>query len=139
MAIERLSFPQHLNIQSGVQLSDVSPEQLMRVVRKFGSRGTRRLAEGEYDLTPPIWQRPTYSYNLTVMDSGIGIVRMIPRYPDSTSSFVDREAVYDVRIGGRQIRLPEDQSLVVVLGPNRLNPSICLYEFVYFVPDSNPA
>lgn len=137
MAIERLSFPHHLNIQGGVQMPDASPDELTKVIRKFGQRGTRRLAEGEYDLTPPIWQRPTYTYNLTVLDSGIGIVRMISRYSDSTNRTVDHEGVYDVRSGGRQIRLPEDQSMAVVMGPNRLNPNRCLYELVYFVPDPN--
>lgn len=55
MAIERLSFPAHLNMQGGVPLPVASPEQLQRIVRRFGSCGIHRMAEGEYDITPPIW------------------------------------------------------------------------------------
>ena len=137
MAIERLSFPAHLNIQGGVEFPDPSPDRLGRILKAFGERGIRRLAEEEYNLTPPIWQRPVYKYDLTVLDSGIGIVRMIPRYGDSTNRSVDHEGVYDVRTGGRQIRLPEDQTIMIVVGPNRLNANICLYELVYYVPGPN--
>lgn len=138
MAIERLSFPEYLSIQAGVAIYDASPAQLLRIARHFGSRGIRRLKEGEYDITPPIWERPEYKYNLTVLGSGFGLLRMLPRYSNSSSAVFDNGSYSDLRVGGRLIRMPEDQPIVVVAGPNRLTSSICLYELVYFIPGPNP-
>lgn len=136
MAIERLSFPHHLNIQAGIEVHpDNIQTQLERIVRKFGNHA-ERLREGNYDITPPIWTKHIYQYNLTVLDSGLGVVRLIPRYPDSHSGPLDNNGLVHLRAGGRTIKIPDDQLIFVLLGPNRLNHHICLYELLFYVPDS---
>ena len=141
MAIERLSFPEYLNIQAGIEIRpDNLPEQLRRILKRFGMHA-RRLEEGEYDLTAPIWRNHVYvyDYNLTVLDSGVAIMRLLPRHADSYSGMLDHKGLSGFRVGGRVINIPGDEPMVVVAGPNRLVPSICLYEVIYHVNGSNPS
>lgn len=139
MAIERLSFPCYLNIQAGIEIypTELNP-QLLRILRRFG-RYSRRLEEGEYELTPSIWEKHLYRHTLTVLGSGFGLVRMIPRCKDASTALVDNNGMSELRRGGRLIRLPQDQISAAIIGPNRFYPNnVCLYEYIYFVPEPNP-
>lgn len=139
MAIERLSFPHYLNIQAGIEMHpDDMPAQLSRITKRFGEYA-QKLREGEYDLNPPIWTKHIYNYTLIVLDSGTGVLRLIPRYLDSHSGMLDHEGMSDFKAGGRIFRIPEDQPVAVVIGPNRFIDTLCLYEVVYFVTGPNPA
>ena len=137
MAIERLSFPEYLNIQAGIKIRpEYLPEQLARIFRYFGKRA-RRLEEGEYDLTPPIWRKHVYNYNLTVLESGVAVMRLLPRHSDSYSGILDHEGLSEFKAGGRVVNIPGDEPMAIVAGPNRLSPGMCLYEVIYHVPESN--
>lgn len=135
MAIDRLSFPEYLNMQAGIELSTTREvnAQLGVFVRRFGNYA-RRLKEGTYDITPPIWEKNIYQHTLTVLDSGNGIVRLIPRFPDSQSGNLDDIGRVDYRRGGRIIRIPEDHPIFALAGPNRLSSKVCLYELIFHLP-----
>lgn len=139
MAIERLSFPCYLNIKAGIEIYPAElNSQLLRILRRFG-RYSRRLEEGEYELTPSIWEKHLYRHTLTVLSSGFGLVRMIPRYKDSSTTVADENGMSELRKGGRVIHLPHDQISAAIIGPNRFySNTVCLYEYVYFIPEPNP-
>ncbi len=141
MAIERLSFPKHLKMEQGVELESddlaTLSSQVNGLLSRFGMH-SERLTEGNYDLTPQIWQPSVYKAELTVMRSGSGLVRMIPLDVYATTRVLGRDGLKEPVHGGRVIKLPEDIPCFMLLGPNEDRQSTHLYELIFHHPVPNP-
>ena len=139
MAIERLSFPKHLQMKNGIALAsgDISTlqSQVDGLLARFGTF-SERLAEGNYDITPNVLLG--YQAQLTVMRSGIGLVRMIPQHGyAATSANVDGRFTEPV-FGGRQIALCDEQKYFAILASANNGGLNHLYELIFHQPEPNP-
>ncbi len=141
MAIERLSFPKHLKMEQGVELESddlaTLSSQVNGLLTRFGMH-SERLAEGNYDLTPQIWKPSRYKAELTVMRSGSGLVRMIPKDVYASTRVLGDGGLAEPVYGGRVVKLPEDIPCFMLLGPNAERQSNHLYELIFHHPELNP-
>lgn len=135
MAIERLSFPNTLQLRGGVEINprgDTRLETKRLIIKHFASLQT--LAPGEYDLTPGIWTKNASVHNLLVLENGTAIYRMIPKFPKTINIETKRPGVTSIRGGGRVFRIPEDVPMIFIAGPAENYSGIRLFEVVLHIP-----
>lgn len=102
---------------------------------QHGSRVTT-LEPGEYDITPKIWRDPTYNYDLLVLENGSGALRIMPRHADSMR--VRKGPLGDmVQEGGQTVNIPGDNNYIPIMGPNRNDGTLNVYEVVRYKPDEH--
>lgn len=131
MTIERLSFPEGLPIKDR---ADFVPADI--VASNFDRLVT--LPIGEYDITPKIWRRHVYRYNVLVKPDGSATLRMIPRFSDAQSQVVCSEGKSPFQGGGRLINIPDDETIYAIAGPKRDDPQIYLFELLFHLPGPSP-
>lgn len=112
----------------------LNPNELIMRVALGGVGITHLLEPGEYDLTPPIWTRNTYSHNLLVHSNEEATYRMLPLSDEAFTYEVRAELDTDVQPGGRVIRLPEQQPIVVLAARHPIDRSLRLFEAIVFAP-----
>jgi len=131
MTIERISFP------AGLPIRDVESFEPASFVINHLEKA-QALPTGEYDLTPKVWRKNVYKYNLIVNPDGTGAVRTLPRYKDSKSQLVGLGRTEPIQRGGRTINIPETQGAFAIMGPKRNDPQIYLFEYLIHVPGPSP-
>ena len=130
MGIECLRLKNGYSInQEGFDFEDNAA--IMSIVKKYRDQ-VKILPAGRHDITPS-WQRGTnLGHTLIVHEDGTGTyVRELRNTgPEGVGGVVD---IMEHPCGIREIRLPQDQSLAVVLGPSNDGRSIAaIYTIVYF-------
>ncbi len=128
MSIERLQFERGHAIDQAYNVE--STAMAMSIVNN-NREHVQILSTGEYDLTPPWWHNPTYSYKLIVNEDGTGTYISTPQNPVSGIRGVIQDR--------REIRLPQDASWIMVLGPNYDGHSlVAVYDIVLYSQGISP-
>lgn len=134
MEIKRLSFPEYLNMEGGVEipLRSISNTIPFAVEAVAGyANGLRTLDPGEYDITPKLWKTNASAHNLIVQADGTALYRILPKYSDVININIQRGS-QRVRPGGRVIRIPQDQIMIVLAGGGtKVYPGVRLFEIIF--------
>ena len=118
MPIERLQFENGYPI--GQNFDARSKAMAMSVVSS-NREHVQTLSVGEYDLTPLWWINPTQSHEFIVYEDETGRYISTTRSPES--------GVISAR---REIRLPQDASWIMVLGPHKEGRSLtAVYDIIF--------
>jgi hypothetical protein len=118
MPIERLQFENGYPI--GQNFDAQSKTMAMSVVRNNREQ-VHTLSVGEYDLTPSWWINPTCSYEFIVYEDEAGKYITTTRSPGS-----------GIILARREIRLPQDASWIMVLGPHKEGRSLtAIYDIIF--------
>ncbi len=135
MAIERISFPKYLNMKDGLNLNIKYDPHVIAHIIKLYSPFKQVLGEGDYKLTPEKWKLNPYLYNLTVLENGHGLIRVIPADKSAINRVVRDGNAADLNQRGRIIRFPDDRLTIVLSDINERNGSQRLYEIIRFIPN----
>jgi hypothetical protein len=116
-----------------------SPEdQIMQTVAA-NITSLQTLPEGDYNLTPAWWTKHLMIHNLTVLENGNGIYKMLPRDNDVGTIEIDpRKIMNQHKPGGRIVHLPQDQEMIVIGGPLKDRKTLGVYEVIFHVPGRSP-
>jgi hypothetical protein len=125
MSIIRLHF------KEGHPLSSLESRvnQLQKILEENYSFAVA-LGPGVFNLTPEWWKKNYYVHMLTVFDSGKGLYRAIPKSKNVVLKELPSEKT--ISRGPMEVRIPEDQSAVVIAGPSKDGKSISLFEFIFY-------
>ena len=129
MAIERLSFKDGVHLP----LEGHANKELIKIAEENSDK-IEILSEGEYDLTPSWWRKHLYTHNLIVLEDGTGVYRAIPREKGVGTREVSMGKIGKFQKGGRVVKIPEDQPVVVVGGPLKDRERMGVYEIIFYSP-----
>lgn len=104
------------SLHEGTPLSD--PANLHIEVAKLLLLETvelKRLAPGQYDVTPEIWTTNTHQHELTVLDNDEGIYRLIPKNQD-VGVIAASSHGQDYRVGGRTQVINSESPIAIIAG-----------------------
>lgn len=117
MTIERISFP------DGMQIQSAQPAELNRFISKLKDKYRKsavHMEPGEYDLTHPQGMFP-YKYSLLVLDNGTGVLRSIA--PTRTS--------FSVGGSSKELSSATDKPAIVA-GPKADGTGPYIFEIISF-------
>lgn len=139
--IVRLSFPEYGGWRSGIPYREefIDPSKTLALLARYSSL-TRVLQEGVYNLTPKIWVTHKARHELVVLGTGHALYRVIPKSEDTAvvKATVFSNVVFgEIIPGGRTIKIPEEEKVIVVAGGSELHPNqIRIYEVIAYVEKS---
>jgi len=133
MTIERLHSEDGYPVDSSKPL-------LGQIKRILISNQTKieALPEGDYNLTPKWWTKHLMNHELTVLENGNGIYRMIPRNNRVGTADLDKQGLNKFEAGGKTIQLPQDDEVAVVGGPLKDGKTLGAYEIMFYIPGPSP-
>lgn len=129
--IRRVSAPDGHPVEDLTKLRETVGEMLSSA----HSSGIRivTLAPGEYDLTPQIWTRNSYTHHVTVLNDGTANYKMLPKHHDSELfECSDREIIR--KVGGKIIRIFDGQPVTFVSGGHPTKPGLNIFELILHAP-----
>lgn len=129
MTIERLHFKDGVHLP----LEELAHKELLKIIRENSDKIVT-LPEGEYDLTPSWWKKHLCNHNLIVLGNGTGVYRAIAREKGVGTKEVSMGKIGEVQKGGRVIKIPEEQFMVIVGGPLKDRERMGVYEIIFYSP-----
>lgn len=132
MTIRRLSYENGTIFDTRKRAENVANSLLKR-----DSDAIRVLPEGEYDITPQLWDGKKFRYNLLVSKRGEGALRMVPGDVNASTTLIYDNKIA-VKPGGRVINLPGEQQLAIIAGSTKDDSRLRIFEILEYKPGRSP-
>lgn len=133
MTIKQLSYKSGVIYDMQKHVLDTAENFLER-----DQDAVKALAAKEYSITPVLWNHHRFDYNLIVHPGGEGALRMLPTNESSRIIKLENEKITSEPGGGRIIRIPADQSMVVLTGTLPGDPRRRIFEILTHVSGRSP-
>jgi len=135
--IARLEFPEGVPFASPDVLADRAAlaAMVMGIIVENSADFTFP-DPGVYDVTPKIWTRHLHEHELTVLDNGRGLYRMIPRSNDVGVYDGRTDNPLQFRPGGSSTHLGPEEPIVLITGNHPRRAGLQLFGLVSYFPNS---
>ncbi len=125
-----------LEIQDGAPLPKYPKTLHIALAQLLIERGEddfEVLSSGVYDVTPSIWTKHNHDHELTVLDDGEGIYRVLPRNKSAGFVTATHPGISGFRPGGTQNRINESNPFAVIAGGHPEKEEVQIYALIAYL------
>jgi hypothetical protein len=110
---------------------------VVQLMGQYSIEGALVQDKGPTNITPPYWRKNNMEYLMTLEDSGVATVHLMPKHADTETVDINiTPFVTSVGIGIRTVQItPEQPAFILVGNSPRFEEPYCLHEAVVSLDD----